>query len=117
MSTVVTDDYSVAARRVPAVRWSAIFSGWLVAMGIAWLMYVLGLAAGFTAIGAADADVGKGLGIGTGVWLLLTWAVSLFLGGMFASWFDGKPDPVVGTLHGIAVWALAITASAFLVAM
>jgi len=119
MSAIVTEDVVEygTRRRFPAVRWSAIFCGWLVGTGIAWLMYILGLAAGFSAIDISNVEnIGRGLGIGTGLWLLLTWAVSLFLGGMFASWFDGKADPVVGTLHGVAVWALAMTASVLLVA-
>jgi len=120
MSAIVTEEIvstSGITRRFPAVRWSAIFCGWLVGSGIAWLMYLLGLAAGFTAIDISNLEIsGQGLGIGTGLWLLLTWSVSLFLGAMFASWFDGKPDPVVGALHGVAVWALAMTVSVLLVA-
>ncbi len=118
MSAIITEDLTpTVTRRFPAVRWSAIFCGWLVGSGIAWLMYLLGLAAGFSAIDISNLqNAGKGVGIGTGLWLLLTWAVSLFLGGMFAAWFDGKRDPVVGALHGVAVWALAMTVSVLLVA-
>ncbi len=118
MTAVITEDLTPAVRRrFPAVRWSAIFCGWLVGSGIAWLMYILGLAAGFSAIDVSNLqNAAKGIGIGTGLWLLLTWAVSLFLGGMFAAWFDGKPDPVIGALHGIAVWALAMTVSVLLLA-
>jgi hypothetical protein len=117
MSTIL-DDIDAVGAGMPRVRWSAIFAGWLVATGIAWLMYLLGLAAGFTAIDANDAEnVARGLTIGTGLWIILTWVVSLFLGGMFAAWFDGKTDHAVGTLHGIAVWALSITVTAVLVAL
>jgi hypothetical protein len=119
MSTIVTEEVTTLGGGIlPRVKWSAIFAGWLVGMGIAWLMYLLGLAAGFTAIDAANADnVAKGLTIGTGLWILLTWAVSLFLGSMFAAWFDGKTDHTVGALHGVAVWALSISVTAVLVAM
>ena len=48
---------------------------------------------------------------------ILTWAVSLILGGMFASWFDGKADQTAGALHGITVWALSVAASALLFAL
>ena len=119
MSSIINEDIrTYSAPALPRVRWSAIFAGWLVGMGVSWLMYLLGLAAGFTAIDAANAEnVAKGLSIGTGVWILLTWVVSLFLGGMFAAWFDGKTDHTVGTLHGIAVWALSISVMVVFAAM
>lgn len=101
-----------------SVRWSAIAAGWVVATGVATLMYVAGLAFGFSVFDPYNAvPSAKGVGIGTAIWIVLTWVVSLFLGGMFASWFDGKADQTVGTLHGVAVWGLAMTASIVLVAL
>ena len=92
-----------------SVRWSAIIGGWIVATGVATLMYVAGLAFGFSVFDPYNAaPSAKGVGIGTAIWIVLTWMVSLFLGGMFASWFDGKADQTVGTLHGVGVWGLAI---------
>jgi hypothetical protein len=101
----------------PAVRWSAVIAGWLIAAGIAYLFYLAGLAIGFTAFDAANAaQVEAGIGVGSALWMILTWVVSLFLGGMFASWFDRSGDQTVGTLHGVAVWGLAVTATAALMA-
>src|SRR6476660_966976 len=100
------------------ISWSAIFGCWLVAGGIAFLMYVAGLAIGFAAFDPYNASAtAKGIGIGTALWMVLTWAVALFLGGMFASWFDGKTDRTLGALHGIAVWGLSIAATLLLVAL
>jgi hypothetical protein len=102
----------------PTMRWSAIIGGWLVAMGIASLMYAAGLALGFTAFDPYNAEAtAKGVGMGTALWMVLTWAVSLFLGGMFASWFDGRSDQTVGTLHGVTVWGLSVAASGLLLAV
>jgi hypothetical protein len=100
------------------MRWSAIVGGWMVATGIASLMYVAGLAIGFTAFDPYNAAVtAKGIGTATAMWMVLTWAASLFLGGMFASWFDGRADQTVGSLHGVAVWGLSIAASGLLLAV
>jgi hypothetical protein len=102
----------------PTMRWGAIIGGWLVATGIASLMYVAGLALGFTAFDPYNAEAtAKGLGMGTALWMVLTWAVSLFLGGMFASWFDGRSDQTMGTLHGVTVWGLSVAASGLLLAV
>jgi hypothetical protein len=109
-TTAVVDVHSHAT-----MRWSAIIGGWLVATGIASLMYVAGLAIGFSAFDPYNAAAtAKGIGMGTAIWIVLTWAVSLFLGGMFASWFDGRADQTVGTLHGVTVWGLSVAASGLL---
>lgn len=97
----------------PRMSWSAIFAGWLVATAVAGLLYIAGLAMGFAAFHPHDmADATKGIGVGTAIWLIVTWAAGLFVGGLFASWFDGKSDETMGTMHGIAVWGLSITATA-----
>ncbi len=112
-TTAVVESHSHAT-----MRWSAIIGGWLVATGIASLMYVAGVAIGFTAFDPYNAAAtAKGIGTGTAMWMVLTWAVSLFLGGMFASWFDGRADQTVGSLHGVAVWGLSIAASGLLLAV
>ncbi|MEP6897448.1 MAG: hypothetical protein ABI870_02855 [Rhodanobacter sp.] len=97
----------------PSMSWSAIFAGWLVATAVAGLLYVAGLALGFAAFDPNDvAGATRGIGIGTALWLIVTWAAGLFIGGMFASWFDGKTDETMGAMHGVAVWALSITTTA-----
>ena len=100
------------------MKWSAIIGGWLVATGIASLMYVAGLALGFAAFDPYNATAtAKGIGMATALWVVLSWVVALFMGGMFASWFDGSANQTVGTLHGITVWGLAVTASGLLLAL
>jgi hypothetical protein len=100
------------------VRWSAVIAGWLVAAGIAYIFYLAGLAIGFGVFDPANARAAdEGIGIGASLWVLLTWITSLFLGGMFASWFDGSGNQTVGAMHGIAVWALAVTATAVMFAL
>lgn len=95
------------------LSWSAIFAGWLVATAVAGLLYIAGMALGFAAFDpyAADGAI-KGIGIGTAIWLIATWGAGLFVGGLFASWFDGRSDQTVGVMHGIAVWGLSMTAAA-----
>lgn len=100
------------------MSWGAIIAGWLVAVGIAFLMYVAGLAMGFSAFDPYDAEAtAKGIGIGTCAWLVLTWVVALLIGGMFASWFDGRDDQTTGVMHGVTVWGLSIAASGLLLAL
>lgn len=115
---VVMEEVGVALMEYPRMRWSSVFAGWLVAVGFAFLMYIGGLAIGFSSLDPHNMEaVAKGIGIGTCLWLVLTWIVALFLGGIFASWSDGRDDPTMGTVQGVTVWGLSIAASALFLAM
>lgn len=108
-TVIVGSGAAVSAR----LSWSAIFAGWLVATAVAGLLYVAGMALGFSAFDPYATPVAiKGIGIGTAIWFICTWAAGLFIGGMFASWFDGRSDQTSGVMHGIAVWGLSVTAAA-----
>jgi hypothetical protein len=110
-------DVAVASLNDDPATWRmmnfrAVFGGWLVATGVAALLYLAGMAMGFSAFDADHAGAGaKAVGIGSGIWIVLVWAASLFVGGLFASWFDAHDDQTVGSLHGVAVWGLSVTAS------
>jgi len=102
----------------PEIKFRAVVAGWLVATGIAGLLYVAGLALGFSSFDAWNAvGSAKGIGIGTAIWFIAAWSGALFLGGMFASWFDGHNDDTMGALHGVAVWGLSVTATALWIAL
>ena len=60
------------------LTWTSVFTGWLVSLGFAWLFYVLGIAVGFSAFDVCNADAaGRGVGVGTAIWVALTWAVAV----------------------------------------
>lgn len=101
----------------PALSFRAIFAGWFIATGIAALLYLAGLALGFSSFNVWNATASaKGIGIGTAIWMILTWVTALFLGGMFASWFDGRNDDTSGAVHGLTVWGVSMVATAIWVA-
>jgi hypothetical protein len=100
----------------PVMRWSAVFAGWFVATGIALVLYVFGLAVGFSAFNPRDAAaVTHGVSAGAFVWTILTWGAALWIGGMFASWFDGRNDTEMGVIRGLTVWGLSMAATGLLV--
>lgn len=109
-STLLREAVITDVRRTTQISWGAVFAGWVVSFGIALLFYQLGTAIGLTAIDPTQQDPGaiaRGFGIGTGIWVVLTWAVSMFLGGLFASRLAGRGDSTVGMLHGMTVWGIA----------
>lgn len=114
MSAIISEPGStlvIARRRRTDVSWGAIFAGWLLAYGVAWLLYLLGSAIGFTALGMTEENIAEGLAWSTVAWIVITWAASMFAGGLFAAWLRGNADrandAINGGLHGAAVWALA----------
>jgi hypothetical protein len=118
--SVPSSSYAAVEESVtyPAMSFRAIVAGWLVATGIAVLLYTGGLALGFSAFDAWHASASaKGIGIGTTIWVVLTWITSLFVGGLFASWFNAHDDQTTGSLHGVAVWGLSVAASALWVVL
>lgn len=118
MAQVEIERTEIVQLAQPSMNWGAIIAGWLVAVGVAFLMYVGGLAMGFSAFDPYDAEAtAKGIGVGTALWMIVTWIVALLLGGMFASWFDSRDDRNLGVMHGITVWGLSIAASGLLLAL
>ncbi len=102
----------------PSMRFGAVIAGWLVATATAGLLYAAGLALGFASFDAWNAaGSAKGIGIGTAVWMIVTWVAALFMGGMFAAWFDGRNDDTSGALHGVTVWGLSLTTTAVWLAL
>ena len=108
MTDVVVTSLNDASWR--SMNFRAVFAGWLVATGVAVLLFLAGLALGFSVFDAGHSS-GKGVGIGTAIWVVLVWAASLFVGGLFASWYDAHDDQTIGSLHGVTVWGLSVVAS------
>lgn len=102
---------------IPSMRWGAVFAGWFVATGIGVLLYAFGLAIGLSAFDPWNgASAARGSSAGAIVWMILTWGAALWVGGMFAGWFDGRNDTEMGVVRGLTVWGLSVTAAALLVA-
>lgn len=107
----------IVTQEHPVMRWGAVWAGWLLATGIAALLYAFGLAVGFSAFNPQDpAAVARGISGGAMTWMILTWAASLWLGAMFSTWFDGRNDTEMGVIRGLAVWGLSLTATTLLIA-
>jgi hypothetical protein len=101
----------------PVMGWGAVWAGWFLATGVAALLYAFGLAVGFSGFNPGSPEiVAKGVSGGAIAWMILTWAASLWLGGMFATWFDGRNDTEMGVIRGLAVWGVSVTATVLLVA-
>jgi hypothetical protein len=87
------------------LSWGAVFAGLVVATALQIVLTILG-----TAVGLAAWDPGqsaRGLGIGAGIWAILSILISLFLGGLATNRFAGLLRRQDGALHGVLLWGLS----------
>jgi MFS family permease len=88
---------------LPRLSWGSVIAGVILSSIVYLIMSVLG-----TAIGASllyplsRPDPLRGFGFGSGVWVIVTTVLAVFIG----SYFAGRCAPVLGWLHGLLSWAV-----------
>lgn len=98
---------TIIDRRQPLMRWSAVFAGAALAIGLWILLQTLGMGLGLAAIDIDDSGNLKGVGIGTGIWTVIAPLIAMFIGAFLAGRLAGTREPRVGAMHGSVLWALA----------
>lgn len=110
MATIREDAVITEMDRRPLISWGAVFAGLVFVVAATWLLFLLGSAIGVSIADATDLEaVGKGLGIGATIWLLLTSLLVFFLGSLLTARLSGKPEHASGMLHGITLWSVGTT--------
>lgn len=96
------------------ISWGAIFAGAVIALAIGLMLNVLGAAVGATMVDATTNQTPQAstLGIGAGLWLLVSNLIGLAIGAYAAARLSGTADGTDGTLHGMAVWGTTFLISA-----
>ncbi|MEN6467311.1 MAG: hypothetical protein ABFD62_19225 [Syntrophaceae bacterium] len=99
-----TDVYGSIVKRT---SWGAIFAGMVVALVVELALNVLGLGIGLGVVNPATEQTPfAGVGIGAGIWFVISTIIALFAGGWVAGRLSGFPRTLTGTLHGLVVWGL-----------
>jgi hypothetical protein len=88
------------------VHWGAVIAGVLIAMVTQVLLGLLGLAIGLSTLDPTQQQDMSGLGIGSGIWLILSTIISVFVGSWAASWWANTRYRADGILHGVLTWSL-----------
>lgn len=88
------------------VSWGAIFAGTVIAIGLLILLGMLGSAIGFRAIDPEQSAAFEGIGVGAGIWWVLTSIFALAVGGYVAGHLSGIPEKRSAAAHGASVWGL-----------
>lgn len=100
------------------VRWGPILGGLVVALSSQLVLTGLGAAIGLTTIagsGAPRSDAGD-VGLGVGIWSIISLLISLFLGGWVTSRACGPMNRSTALLNGAILWATTLAISAWLLA-
>lgn len=88
---------------LPRLSWGPIVAGVILSMIVYLIMSVLGAAVGASLLAPmTKPNPLEGFGFGSGVWMIVTTVLAVFVG----SYFAGRCAPVLGWLHGLLSWAV-----------
>ena len=98
------------------ISWSAIFGGVILAIAVQLLLTLLGAGIG---LGTVDTHAGttpnaSSLGIGAGIWWVISSCIALGVGGFVAAWLAGIELRFDGVLHGLITWGIATLVTVYL---
>jgi hypothetical protein len=90
------------------LSWGAIFAGFVIALVTQVILTLIGLAVGLGSLQFGPDGTLEQVGIGAGIWAVVTGLISLFVGGLAAGHFAGILTRLDGVLHGVLVWGLTV---------
>ena len=102
--TAAVEPFRGYDRPFSRISWGAIFAGAIIALATQLVLTLVGAAVGLATLNPATGQNPSGvtLGIGAGMWLVISSLISLFLGGYIAGRLGGTFN---GWLHGLTTWA------------
>ena len=108
MTTVGTEDLTSVRSRV---CWGAIAAGTVVALGVQFVLTLLGGAIGFGILGNTQTS---DIGVPALVWVVVSAAISLFAGGFVAAQATAGENKREAGLYGVLVWSAMFATVLFL---
>ena len=98
------------------ISWAAIFGGVILVVSVQLLLSMLGAGIG---LGTVNTNSGttpdaSSLGIGAGVWWVVSSIIALGFGGYVAAWMAGIEIRWDGMLHGLITWGIATLLTIYL---
>ena len=98
------------------ISWGAIFGGVILVVVVQLLLSTLGAGIGLGTVNmnaGTTPDAGN-LGMGAGVWWVISSCLALFFGGYVAAWLAGIEIRFDGALHGLVTWGIATLLTIYL---
>jgi hypothetical protein len=89
------------------ISWGAVFAGLIVSIMVSLVLALLGMSIGLGTVNPLEENNPfSGLGMGAGIWWVVSSLIALFLGGWVAARMAGIPRRFDGALHGVLTWGL-----------
>jgi hypothetical protein len=100
------------------VRWGPILAGLVVALSSQLILSSLGAAIGLSGLAGSGAprSNAENVGLGIGIWSIISLLISLFIGGWVTARACGPMNRSTGLLNGAILWATTLAISAWLLA-
>jgi hypothetical protein len=99
------------------VSWGAIFAGFFVTMVVQITLTLLGAAIGIASLEPfREPHSGQKVAIASGIWLLASGLISIWVGACVAGRLCGGPQRADGLIHGIVAWSVSTCATLALLA-
>jgi hypothetical protein len=99
------------------VSWGAIFAGFFVTMVTQLTLTLLGAAIGIASLEPfREPHSGQKVAIASGIWLLVSGLISIWIGACVAGRLCGGPQRADGLIHGIVAWSVSTCATLALLA-
>jgi hypothetical protein len=98
---------TIVERRQPLMRWSAVFAGTVLGLGVWILLQTLGMGLGLSTVDIDNTGSLRAVGIGTGIWSIIAPLIAMFIGAFIAGRLDGSRSAGIGAMHGAVTWALS----------
>ena len=98
------------------ISWAAIFGGVILVVTAQLLLSLLGAGIGLNTvnINAGTTPGASSLGIGAGIWWIISNIIALVFGGYVAAWLAGIEIRWDGILHGLLTWGIATLLTVYL---
>jgi hypothetical protein len=99
------------------ISWAAIFGGVVLVVAVQLLLSLLGAGIGLGTVmntNLGSTPTASSLGIGAGVWWVISSCIALGLGGYIAAWLAGIEIRLDGVLHGLITWGIATLLTIYL---
>jgi len=102
-------------RTAKRISWGAVFAGVVVALVTQLLLSILGIGIGASTIDpVTEQNPAAGIGIGAGIWFVVSTLIALFAGGWVAGRLAGVPRKTDSSLHGVLTWGVTTLVTFYL---
>jgi hypothetical protein len=109
-------DVAAPTAALRRISWGAVLGGAAIVMAVHVSLSLLGFGIGMSTVdpAAGDSPQAASIGIGAGVWWVVSNLIALVIGGYVAARLSGMPLRGDGIIHGALVWAVTLLITMYL---